>query len=211
MKNALSLVTLVLMTSPAFAEGTRQLDAHEHGVGELNIAVEGQTIVMEFHAPGADIVGFEYEAESTEDRAAIETAISVLSAPLDLFVFPQSAGCSVLTADAELESDHAHDDHDDGDAHHHDHDEDEHHHEGDEDHHGHEEAHDDDAGHAEFHAEYVLNCASPSAIDEITFAYFDTFANAREVEVQIVSASGAQAFDVERDEPILNVEGLFQD
>jgi len=43
----------------------------------------------------------------------------------------------------------------------------------------------------------------------MTFAYFDTFPNALELEVQIVSDTGAKAFEVERDEPKLDLQGLF--
>ena len=59
------------MTFTISAEETRQVDKHEHGVGELNIAVEGSTIEFEFMIPGADIVGFEYVAKSDDDIAKI--------------------------------------------------------------------------------------------------------------------------------------------
>ncbi|MDB9707907.1 DUF2796 domain-containing protein, partial [Planktotalea frisia] len=85
MKTTLTAVAL-LTALPVFAEDSRQLDAHEHGVGALNIAIDGTSVAMEFHAPGADIVGFEYSAKSDADLAAIETAIAALNAPLDLFV-----------------------------------------------------------------------------------------------------------------------------
>ena len=55
----------------------------------------------------------------------------------------------------------------------------------------------------------MLTCASPDALTDISFAYFDAFENAQELIVQIVTASGAQAFDVERDAPTLDVSGLF--
>ena len=59
----LSLIAFaVAATTPVFAEKTRQLDAHEHGVGQLDIAFDGKQISMELHAPGADIVSFEYAA-----------------------------------------------------------------------------------------------------------------------------------------------------
>lgn len=209
MKNAFPLM-LAVLASPAIAEETRQLDSHEHGVGELNIAFDGGTVAMEFHAPGADIVGFEYAAESAEDRAAIDTAVATLARPLELFVMPAAAECTVVQASAELESEDGHDDHDHdkhADAHEHD----------DHDHkEGHEEAHADEhddhadeAGHTEFHAEYTLACGNIEALSEISFAYFETFANARELEVQIISASGAQAFDVERADPKLDLRGMF--
>ncbi|WP_299954150.1 DUF2796 domain-containing protein [uncultured Roseobacter sp.] len=205
------LLLLAVNAAPALAEDTRQLDAHEHGVGALNIAIDGTTVAMEFHAPGADIVGFEYAAESEADRAAVDAAVATLARPLDLFVLPAAAACSVTQASAELESEQAHDDHDhhDHDAHkdHDDHAE----HSGHEDHAEHSDhaAHAEEAGHSEFHAEYTLTCADPTALTEISFAYFDTFENARELEVQVIAGSGAQAFEVERDAPALDLRSLF--
>jgi len=205
MKHTISLVALIA-AMPAFAEETRALDAHEHGVGVLNIAIDGTTVVMEFEAPGADIVGFEYVAESDADLAAIDAAVATLSAPLDLFVMPADAACSVDEHDHDA---HAEDDHDE-----HDHDA---HAEDDHDEHDHEEhaedahdehdhdAHAEEAGHSAFHAAYTLTCDNPDAMTSITFAYFDVFANAKEVEVQIISLAGAQAFEVERDAPVLDL------
>lgn len=196
MKQALSLIALVA-ASPAFAEGTRQLDAHEHGVGTLNIAIEGTTVAMAFEAPGADIVGFEYEAKSDADLAAIDAALARLAAPLDLFVMPDAATCTVVMAKAELEGEDGHEDHADGA--HEDHDDEDHDHEDHAD-------HGDEAGHTEFHAEYTLNCDNPEKLTEITFAYFETFSNAKEVEVQLITSVGARAFEVERDAPALELE-----
>ncbi|MFD0911287.1 DUF2796 domain-containing protein [Ruegeria arenilitoris] len=189
--------TLLVFTSLAttvFASETRSLGAHEHGVGVLNIAVDDTTVFMEFHAPGADIVGFEYAAVNAEDRNAIDTAVATLARPLKLFILPAAAECSVVQASAELEGEGAH-----GEQHAHE-----------EDHaHEHDEHGANEAGHTEFHAEYTLTCANADAITEISFGYFDTFSNARELEVQIVSETGAQAFEVERDEPTLDLRGFF--
>lgn len=190
MKQAFSFIALVT-AFPAFAEDSRQLDAHEHGVGTLNIAIEGTTVAMAFEAPGADIVGFEYAATSDADLSAIEAAVAKLGAPLDLFVMPDAAGCSVVEAQAELEGEEGHDDH--GEEHHDDHTDEEH------------EDHADEAGHTEFHAEYALNCDKPDALTEITFAYFEAFPNAQEVEVQIITSSGSQAFEVERDTSVIDL------
>jgi len=202
MKIALSLIALVA-AMPAVAEESRQLDAHEHGVGTLKIAIEGSTVAMELEAPGADIVGFEYAAKSEADHAAIDAAIATLGAPLELFVIPDAAACTVTEAQAELESEDAYVEHgeehsEEGSAK-----------EGDDEHGDHEDEdhaeHDEETGHTEFHAEYTLTCDNPDALIEITFAYFATFPNAQEVEVQIITASGAQAFEVERDVPALDL------
>jgi len=225
MKHTLSLIALIAAV-PALAEETRQLDAHEHGVGALNIAVVDTSVAMEFEAPGADIVGFEYQATSDEDLAAIEAALTTLSSPLDLFKVSEAAGCSLVSAKAELETEDEHDDHDDhghddhGDEKHDDHDDEKHDDHGHDDHahddheddkhddhddHGHED-HADEAGHTEFHAEYVLTCDTPDALTTIDFAYFETFPNAQEVDVQMITSAGAKAYEVERDTPRLTLD-----
>lgn len=214
MKHTLPLVLLALST-PAIAETTRQLDSHEHGVGELNIAIDGTTVAMELHAPGADIVGFEYEATSEADLAKIENALAVLADPAQLFSFPDAAKCSVTQASAELEGDEGHDDHDDhGDEKHEDHDDKAH---DDHDHDEHEdekhdeddhEDHADEASHTEFHAEFTMTCTVPNALTTLGFPYFGAFENALELEVQVVSANGAMAFEVERDAPTLDLGDL---
>ena len=195
MKQIFSLITLIA-AFPAIAENARELDAHEHGVGTLNIAIDGTTVAMAFEAPGADIVGFEYAAESGADLAAIDAAVSTLGAPLDLFVMSDAANCSLVDAQAALEGEDGHDDHDEED-----------HNElaeegsddrGDDD-------HADEAGHTEFHAKYTLTCDKPDALTEIKFTYFDAFPNAKEVEVQIITTSDAQAFEVRRDAPVLDL------
>ena len=191
MKQTYSLIALIA-AFPAFAEDTRELDAHEHGVGTLNIAFEGTTVAMAFEAPGADIVGFEYAAESDADLAAIDAAVVTLSAPLDLFVMSDAANCSLVEAQAALEGEDGHDDH--ANKGHDDH--------GDKDH----DDHAGEAGHTEFHAEYTLTCDNPDALTKITFAYFEAFPNAQEVEVQMIATSTAQAFEVTRDAPVLDFE-----
>ena len=187
---------IALSATPSLAEETTQLDAHEHGVGQLNIAFDENKIAMELHAPGADIVGFEYGAKSDADLAAIDAALQTLSDPLGLFLIPEAASCIVITAHAKLESeDSDHDDHDEEG--HDDHDEE-----------GHND-HDEAPGHTEFHAEYLLECANLTEISAITFSYFEIFPNALELEVQVISDKGATAFEIERDVAKLDLRGIF--
>jgi len=225
----------ICLACPAVAQETRQLDAHEHGVGQLNIAFDGSQIAMELKAPGADIVGFEYIPSSDEDKASVETALASLSKPLDLFPLSAAAGCTLVKATAELESEEDHDEHDhnkhedDHDDHaehdekHDDHDHEKHEEDHDDhnddhvehDHDKHEDGHDDHdhaaekAMHTEFHAEYLLNCADPAAATSMAFAaYFEMFPNAKEVEVQVISNAGATAFDVTREASTLVLSGI---
>ena len=74
-KNIYFSLLLSAVATVSFAEETRQVDKHEHGVGELNIAIDKNIIDFEFMLPGADIVGFEYEAKSEEDLAVVSNAL----------------------------------------------------------------------------------------------------------------------------------------
>ena len=187
-------ILLALAAAPmAHAHEVRQLDAHEHGVGHLDIAIDGTTVALSLEAPGADIVGFEYVAETEADNALVDTALADLESPLTLVDLPEAAGCAPVAAKAELvteDVEHSGDDH----GHDHDHD------------HDHDTA---DAGHSEFRAEYTLTCADPAAIDRIAFPYFERFPNALELEVQVVTPNGASAFEVGRDAPSIDLGGLI--
>jgi len=198
---ALTSIISIIIASPAFSENVRQLNAHEHGIAALNIAIEAPLLVMEFHAPGADIVGFEYAAKSDADFAAISAALKTLEAPLDLFVLPKAARCAVQEVQVELESDA---DHDVNEEDHQDHDdENDHKHEDHDDHD--EEKHAASSGHTEFHAEYSLICSNIEALTQIDFAYFEVFPNSKQVELQLISQSGARVFDIERSAPRLDL------
>jgi len=203
MKTLTSIISFII-ASPVFSEDARQLNAHEHGIGALNIAIEAPLVVMEFHAPGADIVGFEYAAKSDADLAAISAALKTLEAPLDLFVLPRAARCAVQAMQVELESDADHganeEDHEGHDAHteegHQDHD----------DHDDHdEEKHAASSGHTEFHAEYSLICSNIEALTQIDFAYFEVFPNSKQVALQLISQSGARAFEIKSGAPRLDL------
>jgi len=217
---AASLVSLCV--APALAEGEkRELGAHEHGHSALNVAIEADRVEMELIAPGADIVGFEHAAESAEDKAAVEQAEAALGEPLVLFGFTDAAGCVVETAAVEIEGEehdeHGHEDeahaeeehHEEGEhaeAEHEEHEEGEHVEAGHDDH----EEHADEASHNEFHAEYALTCSTPDSLDGIDFAaFFEAFAGAEEVEVTVISEKGQTSYEVERDAPVVDLQGVM--
>ncbi|WP_460121760.1 DUF2796 domain-containing protein [Pseudomonas sp. H3_G09] len=156
------------------------LAAHEHGVGRLNAALDGQTLELELESPAMNLVGFEHAATSDADKAKVAAARAQLEKPLALFSLPAAAGCKVVSQ--ELESP-LFGDKPDAD----DHDEDE----ADKD--GHEHHHD----HSEIHAHYQLNCATPGALNTLNLAnIFKTFPATQKIQVQLISATGQQGTEV---------------
>ncbi|MHC8323746.1 DUF2796 domain-containing protein [Pseudomonas sp. GB2N2] len=159
------------------------LGAHEHGVGRLNAALDGQTLELELESPAMNLVGFEHAATTDADKAKVAAVRAQLEKPLTLFNLPKAAGCVV--ASQELESPlfgdkpDADDDHD----HDHDHDEDakdEHHHD-----------------HSEIHAHYQFTCAAPGALKNLDLStIFNTFPATQKIQVQLISPSGQQGVEV---------------
>ncbi|SDI63676.1 DUF2796 domain-containing protein [Aliiruegeria lutimaris] len=175
----------------ALAQDMHQHDAHVHGRGALDIAVEGENILMELRAPGADIVGFEYPAREIEEKAAVAVALNLLSNPEDLFVLDAAAGCGFVAAEAELHGKKTQDDAQERD--------------------------DDDkteladsaeaGGHSEFHAEFVLSCDHIERLKTISLNYFKAFERAEALEVQAISDKGSFSAELTRDAPVLKLEG----
>lgn len=170
------------------AEEHRELGPHEHGHGRLNIAIEGKRLSMELEVPGVDIVGFEHEASTSEQKAAIEKAKATLGDALSIFKLPAAAGCRLADAKVAIQ---AEDEHEHADAEH----KDEAKHDGEEE----EEKH----HHSEFHVAYALDCATPAQITGIDFKYFDAFAGAQELDINLVTEKGQSHYEVTRAQPTL--------
>lgn len=200
MRSVMVASALVLLSGTAVLAQIREFATHAHGVGALNVAIEDNTIFMELTAPAHDIVGFEYEAVSDEDRAAISRALQALSDPLAIFAFPPAAECAALEAFADLVGDsHDDDEHDDHD-----------------DRHDHDVDHDDDhhqrgggGQHSEFHVRYVVECEELGAVRQVAVTYFDRFTNAERLEVQMISSRGTAGTEVQREAPTLDLSGIL--
>ncbi len=146
-KTALTLALLATLPfSSINAEEYREHGAHVHGQVELNMAQDGQHLLIEVTAPGADVVGFEHAPQNADQKAVITRATTLLNDPSQLFSFNIDCKLEEAVVSNTLESEHGdgHDHHNHGD--HKDHDHDDHSH--DDHDHGDHKGHDhDDHGH----------------------------------------------------------------
>ena len=183
---AMIAILSLISSAPTLAqEPTRQLDAHVHGQGKLNIVIEGQTIAMELEIPAWDIVGFGHEPSTDKQKEVMKSAKETLhDKPLSLFVLPKEANCKL--ASSKVGHEHA----------------DEHH----EDEHKEHKGEEKDAEHSEFHAKYKVLCKSPEKLTSIKFAFFKRFANSKELDVTIIGKKGAKKYEVTPQKPV--IEGL---
>ena len=201
------------MTCSLGASATAQ-STHVHGQGQVSMAIDQNLLSMTLESPGADIIGFEHEARTAEEKAAVTKALKQLSDPMFVIQLPGSASCKVIQASSEVASENGgegHADHEDHEEHadHDDHDKHEDHekHEDHDDHekHADHDEHEDEA-HGSFIAEYQLACANIAVIDFIKFVYFDHFRNAQSLMVVLIDKNGQHRHEINRDIPILFLE-----
>lgn len=77
MRKALALQAWCTM----LAAGAVAAAPHEHGVGALDAAVDGSTLVIELRLPAQDVVGFERAPRTDAERARMEHVRAALAAP----------------------------------------------------------------------------------------------------------------------------------
>lgn len=182
----------------AWAQGTHDHDhadassaqhAHVHGVVTLDVAVDGEQLLLDLQSPLADIVGFEHAPKTAEQQQQAKDGLAKARNGAQWFTPTPAAQCVLesveLTAPTLEVAKDAHG-HDHKDEHDHSH-KDEHKHgkEGD----GHD--HDDHAhGHNDLLAHYSFRCARPDALQFVDVALFTAFPSIHTVDVQTALASG---------------------
>ncbi|WP_117196249.1 DUF2796 domain-containing protein [Rhizobium terrae] len=172
---------LIVVSAVHAEEERRELGPHVHGHGTLVIVVEDNNLQMELSAPGMDIVGFEYEPETARERKAVEDALADLKEPLKLITLPESAGCTVTSADASIAV-KDHEDHDEAA--------------------GAEktaETDEKEGRHTEFRASYALACADTASITSIYFPFFNRFSGSEMLAVTTITDNGQSSYEVTRE------------
>ncbi|MDJ0750028.1 MAG: DUF2796 domain-containing protein [Woeseiaceae bacterium] len=191
------LPALILVVGIAPASAVAQ---HVHGVVDLGIVVEDDTVAVTLSAPLSDVVGFEHEPKNDEQAKLIQRAAKTLSDPVAMFGLARSANCEFsdmaidgpdyvlrhLAQAGDAPDGHG-DDHDD----HHGHDED--HDKHDHDDHNHDKhGHNEHEAHAEVTASYEWSCSDASGLDALELRFTEAFAGVEMIKIQILTAAGAQ-------------------
>lgn len=131
--------------------------AHIHGLATLTLALEGNSLEIEFESPAANLVGFEHKATSVKEKRALHIAESTLKSPAELFLF-SGVNCQLKEAEVDISAveEKGHDDH----GHHHEH---------------HHSSHDDHKSHSEIKAHYHFSCNQAKQLESVSTALFSQF------------------------------------
>lgn len=146
---------------------TQAHEAHVHGVGKLDVALDGKTLSLHLDSPLVNLIGFEHTANSAKDKQAAQDMAKTLRNAASVFVTSPSAECklsgvqlvSAAIAPALL-----------GEAA------------------GKAAGHADSDGHADLDADFSFQCAHPEKLQRIDVKLFDAFKGFNSIDVQLVTA-----------------------
>jgi hypothetical protein len=173
----LAFLILVLATTTVQAETPHlSLGPHEHGIGQFNIVLDGNELMLELLAPAGDIVGFERLPVTVKERMAVRRVTAGLAKAERQFGLPVAAGCKLTASEVDGEQMEAI-----GHKHDHDHD------------HGHSNGGHDIHEHAEYHAVYRYTCRQPQALDQVEIKLFGHYKTLGKLRWQAVLPGGARA------------------
>lgn len=71
--------------------------AHRHGVAELQVAIDGDRLVISLESPLDNLLGFEHAPRTDKQRSAVRAMASRLRQAQSLFVTTPAAQCRLLT------------------------------------------------------------------------------------------------------------------
>jgi Protein of unknown function (DUF2796) len=97
-----SVAATALAQTHSHTHKPRKAEAHQHGMGRLDIAIEGTTVSLALEVPADDILGFEHIAKTAAEKAKVEVARAKLADPLALFQVSKAAGCIVQKAEVKF-------------------------------------------------------------------------------------------------------------
>lgn len=172
--------------APIQAQEPRHHEAHEHGGGQLNVAVEQNSLMIDLSLPAMNVLGFEHPAHDQSERDQITRAADLLRNGMELFVPTPAAKC-VLTL-VEVESALL------GNAEHHD------------DAAGHEEEHEHEEEHADFDVSYQFNCEVPSQLQRLTLGLFERLPGTHHLRTQVITPGGQTGVELTDENPVLELK-----
>lgn len=134
----------------------RQHGAHEHGSATMRVAVDGNTLIVEFETPAANLIGFEHHPKSNEERTKVSDTAALLKQPAALLTLPTSADCRLSRISVEsvlLYSDES-------------------------------SSHVNTDDHADFDIGYEFQCSVPARLDALSVKAFEHFPNLQNINAQ---------------------------
>lgn len=191
------LATSMSLCAWAEDDHYHQQSAHVHGLGTMNVAVDGNSLFLELEIPAQNLVGFEHAPETEAQAEAVKKVEQRLRAGRDLFQPSTQAGCELqdVTIHSALLNDEATDPTDaHQDSHHDDHHPEEH------------RAADDEPDlHADFELYYQYSCRESEQLTTLELTLFRHFPGLERLAVQFIGHGGQGHQELSAQKPVLTL------
>jgi len=189
---AISVSMAFMFFTPLAASESGHHGAHVHGVAELTVALEDQTLEIEFSSPAISVVGFEHKAASQAEVDAVSAAETELANLASAFEFAgtqcrlrdSTVDLSAVLGDSTGKSsmpehrgeDKAHNKHDE---------------------HGNAETHTDEGSHSDVSARFIYSCDASKELKSLRVGTQELPFGLESIDVMWVSerAQGATKLD----------------
>jgi hypothetical protein len=150
-----ALLYALLAAGPALAA-----PAHQHGVAQLDVAVEPGRVMLELYTPLDNLLGFERAPRTDAERERAAAVVAKLNAAEGLFRIDSGAGCklskvSLVSAPLGLGA-----------------------------------APPDKEGHADLHGRFEFSCKAGARAGFVEVGLFDAFAALKRIELQVATPKG---------------------
>lgn len=164
----------------------RHHEAHVHGEAELNLLIDGMTIAIELKSPALNLLGFEHEPKTNEEKETVKQVNKKLSNYKNLISI-NDLNCQVAETEIVSPYETEHDEEHHGDKHH------------DEDHHS-----DDD--HGDYYLSYSLKCENTGKLKTIEIKLFDTFDGFETIEATWINQTDLGSAELSSEQKIIKLK-----
>jgi Protein of unknown function (DUF2796) len=173
-----AFTAFALLADNGTAAEQRHAEGHVHGVAEINIAVEGKKIVVEFRTPTEGLMGFEHEAKSDAERRKRDTALKLINDKFpEMVILERKPGCrfeggkaTIVRSDSKDADSRGHGDHEKS------------------------------GEHREVRGTFSFECQSDPAGSRVRFGVAKLFPDIHEIKVQVLSDAKQSGVTIKKDQ-----------
>jgi hypothetical protein len=163
-----------LVPAAVLAQG----EPHVHGLVNLDVALEGQTLTMTLQAPVDTLLGFEHRPRTPAQRQAADTMIKRMNEGASLIRPNPAAKCTPAKSTVEAKALEA----------------------------ARPASGTLEDGHADLDASFEFTCAQPDKLASIELSFFEAFQRIERIEVQVAGPRGQSKQTLQRPHKLLKLE-----
>ncbi|WP_348943928.1 DUF2796 domain-containing protein [Chitinibacter sp. FCG-7] len=97
MKNLIAMACIAIPLASFAKEHSHAHGAHVHGVAQIDVAIEGKTLLIALESPADNLLGFERTPKTEAEKAKLKAVTEQLKQAAALFAPDAAAQCKAAT------------------------------------------------------------------------------------------------------------------